>query len=134
MSSNRMPDRERVRASAALRQDPSHPGLDIREGCIGPDAARHGGAGTVSEAAATLGVDPKALGLVISGHRGINPGLALRLEAAGWGSARVWVEMQAQYDPARERKQLSVSSPGGLVWYALNHGDMPWLPRAAYPT
>lgn len=32
--------------------------------------------------------------------------LALKLEAAGWGAADVWLRRQAQYDLARERNRL----------------------------
>ena len=120
-----MPDRERVSASAALRVDPSHPGLDFREGCIGPHAGRHGGARTVSEAAARLGVEPKMLAQVVSGRCEVTPDLALRLEAAGWGSARVWVELQARYDLAQERKRLAATVAGPS---ADTHRTMPARP------
>ncbi len=70
-----------------------------------------------------LGVDCKLLAGVIEDRREIGPGLALRFEGLGWGSARVWVEMQAQYDLARERKlqtgaeavaQPSAETPGAV--------------------
>ena len=125
MNFDEMPQGERVSEDAALRIDPPHPGLGILEGCIGEYAARHGGARTVREAAVRLDVDCELLSQVIDGRRGIWPRLALRLEALGWGCARVWVEMQARYDLARERRrsaetaakavaQASVDVPGSV--------------------
>ena len=115
MNFDDMPEHERVSEDVALRLDPPHPGLGIAEGCIGEYAARHGGARNVSHAAQRLDVDRETLSQVINGHRGIWPELALRLEALGWGSARVWVEMQARYDLARERKRLAAMAVGTLA-------------------
>jgi plasmid maintenance system antidote protein VapI len=40
---------------------------------------------------------------VLYDHARIGPSLAVRLEAAGVGTARAWLAMQAAYDLANER-------------------------------
>ena len=97
------------RKDAWMRRNPLHPGKMLEEGCIGPDAADRGGALTVSDAAAKLGVDTEDLSRVVSGQRGIWPELALRLEAVGWGRALGWLELQARYDLAQVRRHLAES-------------------------
>ncbi len=94
-----------AREDAWLRRNPSHPGHAILDGCIGPSAAESGGARNVSEAAARLGVDRKALSRVIRGQCGITPELALKLESVGWGSARSWLWRQASYDLEQVRRR-----------------------------
>lgn len=81
-------------------------------GCIGEYATRHGGARTVSEAAARLGVDRKALSRVLAGRCRISLELALKLEAAGWGSAQSWTWQQASYDLEQARKRLNARTAG----------------------
>ena len=90
-------------ADAAMRRNPQHPGRIIAEGCIGPDAVGHGGAASITAAAARLGCERKTLSRVIHGHRPIAPDLALRLESEGWGSAETWLWLQERYDLAQLR-------------------------------
>ena len=51
-----------------------------------------------------------ALSRVLNGKAGISPDLALRLEEAGVGTARLWVNLQANYDlwVAMQHKQPAV--------------------------
>ena len=99
-----------ARDDAWLRLNPQHPGEAIADACIGPDAAQHGGAATVSAAAERLGVDRKTLSRVIHGHCAISPRMAVRLESAGWGSAESWLWLQARYDLMRARKRLTAAA------------------------
>lgn len=93
-------------ADAAMRRNPPHPGRAIADGCIGRYAAEHGGEQSVSAAARRLGVSRVQLSRVIHGHGPITADLAVRLEAAGWGSASSWIELQGRYDVAQARARL----------------------------
>ena len=95
-----------------MRRNPPHLRPAVRRSCIGEDAARHGGARTVSEAAARLGVDRNALTRVLARRSWISPELALKLEAAGWGSAWSWAWQQASYDLEQARKRLNAKTEG----------------------
>lgn len=96
-----------ARKDAAMRRDPPHPGWAIADGCIGPEAAQHGGERTIAAAAARLGVTPVQLSRVIHGHCAISPAMAVRLEMVGWGSAEGWLWEQARWDIARERQRMA---------------------------
>lgn len=74
-----------------------HPGEILRE-----DVLVELGLG-VGEAAARLGISRVALSRVLNGHARISPNLAVRLEAAGAGAARVWLAMPTAQDLATER-------------------------------
>ena len=76
---------------------PVHPGAILREDVLGEMEI------SVSDAAADLGVSRVALSRVINEHARISPNLALRLEAAGVGTARAWLAMQSACDLAQER-------------------------------
>ena len=60
----------------------------------------------MNEAAQSLGGSRVTLSRVLNGKAAISVSLALKLEAAGWGKADVWVGRQARYDLARERNRL----------------------------
>ena len=96
-----------ARQDAAMRRDPPHPGWAIADGCIGPEAARHGGERAIAAAAARLGVTAVQLSRVIHGHCAISVAMAVRLEMAGWGSAEGWLCEQARWDIARERERTA---------------------------
>lgn len=78
-------------------KNPVHPGEVLRE-----DVLRELGL-SVTDAARRLGISRVALSRVLNGHAAISPALALRLEAANTGTARMWLAMQTAYDLARER-------------------------------
>jgi addiction module HigA family antidote len=81
-----------------------HPGEILREDVIVPLGI------DVTEAARRLSLSRPALSRVLNGRAGISPDLAVRLEQAGVGTARVWMQLQANYELslARARKQPKV--------------------------
>ncbi|MGN8277416.1 HigA family addiction module antitoxin [Pseudomonas sp. SMV71] len=62
---------------------------------------------TVTELARHLGFARPHLSRVLHGHAPISPDLAVRLERAGIGKARVWLGVQTDYDlwQAEQREQ-----------------------------
>lgn len=76
---------------------PVHPGEILREDVLADLGL------PVGEAATRLGISRVALSRVLHGHARISPNLAIRLEAAGVGTARAWLAMQSAHDLARER-------------------------------
>jgi addiction module HigA family antidote len=58
---------------------------------------------TVGEVAEALGISRVALSRVLHEHTRVTPNVALRLEAAGIGTARAWLAMQTAYDLAEAR-------------------------------
>jgi len=78
-------------------KNPVHPGAILREDVLADLGL------TVGEAAERLGISRVTLSRVIHEHARISPNLALRLEAAGVGTARGWLAMQTARDLADER-------------------------------
>jgi addiction module HigA family antidote len=78
-------------------KNPVHPGAILREDVLAELGL------TVGEAAERLGISRVTLSRVIHEHARISPNFALRLEAAGVGSARSWLAMQTARDLADER-------------------------------
>jgi len=76
---------------------PVHPGAILREDVLAELGM------TVGDAAKFLGISRVTLSRVIHEHARISPNLALRLEAAGVGTARSWLAMQSARDLADER-------------------------------
>ena len=77
-------------------KNPAHPGEILREDVLA-------GLGlSVTELARRLGVSRVALSRVIHGHAGVSPNLAYRLELAGIGTARLWLDMQTAKNLADE--------------------------------
>jgi len=74
---------------------PRHPGHTIRENCLEPLGLN------VTEAANVLGVARHTLSRVLNGQAAISPGLASRLEKAGWSNAEFWLRRQRAYDLAQ---------------------------------
>lgn len=77
-------------------RNPAHPGGILEDGWLADGM-------TAAAAAEQLGVPAGELQKVLDERRGVTPALALRLEAAGWGSAPLWMRLQAAYDLAQER-------------------------------
>ena len=69
-----------------------HPGEYLKEMVLDPLGL------SVTEAAERLSMTRPALSKVLNGKTGISPNLAVRLEKAGVGAARFWVNLQANYD------------------------------------
>lgn len=53
---------------------------------------------SVTDAAKRLGMSRGALSRVLNGHTGISVDLAFRLELAGISTARMWLNLQSNYD------------------------------------
>jgi antitoxin HigA-1 len=79
--------------------NPPHPGEIIREDCLVPLGL------TVTAAAEWLGVSRQSLSELLNGHNGVSAEMAIRLEKAGWGTARTWLGAQVAYDLAQARPQ-----------------------------
>ncbi len=77
-----------------LMNNPPHPGESIRDLCLTPLGL------TVTQAAAGLGVTRKTLSLLLNGHAGISPEMAVRLSKAFGRSPESWLQLQMQYDLA----------------------------------
>ncbi|MCF8528085.1 MAG: HigA family addiction module antidote protein [Candidatus Nanopelagicales bacterium] len=80
-----------------MMKKPVHPGAILREDVLAELDL------TVAEAAKRLGVSRVTLSRVLHEHARISPNMALRLEAAGVGTARSWLAMQTARDLADER-------------------------------
>ena len=78
-------------------KNPVHPGAILREDVLGELGL------SVNEAAERLGISRVALSRVINEHARLSANLAIRLEAAGVGTARAWLAMQTARDLFDER-------------------------------
>ncbi|MDA7085593.1 HigA family addiction module antitoxin [Pseudomonas sp. SA3-5] len=81
--------------------NPPHPGETLLEYVI-PELGI-----SIAELARRLGFARESLSLVLHGQAPISPDLAVRLERAGVGRARTWLDVQTDYDlwQARHREQ-----------------------------
>ena len=79
-------------------KNPPHPGEVIRDLYIKPLDL------TVTQAAEGLGVTRKTLSLLLNGHAGISPEMAVRLSQAFGRSPESWLRLQVQYDIAQVKK------------------------------
>lgn len=79
-------------------KNPPHPGETVRYDCLEPLGL------SVTEGAKALGVTRQALNNLVNGKSGISPEMAIRLEKAFGGSARVWLAVQMDYDLAQAMK------------------------------
>jgi addiction module HigA family antidote len=80
-------------------KNPPHPGEIIRDLYLEPLGL------TVTEAASGLGVTRKTLSLLLNGHAGISPEMAIRLSLAFGRSPESWLQLQMQYELAQARRQ-----------------------------
>lgn len=78
-------------------KNPVYPGAVIRE-----DFLKELGI-SVSAASQKLGISRVALSRVLNGKAALTPNLALRLELAGIGNARLWLDMQTAYELSQAR-------------------------------
>ena len=78
-----------------LMKNPPHPGEIIRDLYIEPLGL------TITQAAAGLGVSRKTLSLLLNGHAGISPEMAIRLSKAFGRTPEGWLQLQMQYDLAQ---------------------------------
>ena len=59
----------------------------------------------IRDASRKLGVSRVTLSRVLNGKAALTPNLALRLELAGIGNARLWLDMQTSYELAQARSK-----------------------------
>lgn len=78
---------------------PVHPGEILQEDVIEALGI------TVTETASRLGVSRVALSRVVNGRAAMSPNLAWRLEMAGVSTARLWLDLQLQYDLHQQKQQ-----------------------------
>ena len=86
-------------------KNPPHPGGIIRDLCLKPLGL------TVTQAAQGLGVARKTLSLLLNGHAGLSPEMAVRLSQAFGRSPESWLQLQVQYDLAqvkRSAKEINI--------------------------
>ena len=72
--------------------NPPHPGEVIKELCLDPLKL------TVTAAAEGLGVSRRTMSMLLNGHAGISPDMAIRLSKAFGRSPESWLQLQLQYD------------------------------------
>jgi addiction module HigA family antidote len=85
--------------------NPPHPGEVLREMWLVPIGI------SITEAAKRLGISRKALSELVNGHTSVSPQMAVRLSVALKTSAKVWMNMQTNYDlwhVEKDRKRLKV--------------------------
>lgn len=82
-----------------LRRNPLHPGRLIVGTCERKSLSR-------TEAAALFGIKCADLTEVLEERSPVTPELALRIEAAGWSNAAIWMRSQCDYDLAQARRRL----------------------------
>ena len=75
-----------------------HPGRHIAMTCERKSLS-------IPEAAVKFGIECADLTAVIEERASVTPDLALRMEAAGWSAAEVWMQWQCEYDLAQERQR-----------------------------
>ncbi|MFZ5453491.1 MAG: HigA family addiction module antitoxin [Thermodesulfobacteriota bacterium] len=86
-------------------KNPPHPGEIVRELCFKPLGL------TVTRAAQGLGVTRKSLSLLLNGHAGLSPEMAVRLSQAFGHSPESWLQLQVQDDIAqvqRSAKEIKI--------------------------
>lgn len=83
-------------------KNPPHPGEIIRDLYMEPLGL------TVTQAAAALGVTRKTLSLLLNGHAGISPEMAVRLSQAFGRTPDSWLQLQMQYDLAKVRERTDL--------------------------
>lgn len=69
-----------------------HPGKIVKECCVTATGL------TVTEAAENLGVDRTTFSRLINGHAGISAEMAMRLSLALNSDAKLWLNLQRDYD------------------------------------
>ncbi|OOS01254.1 addiction module antidote protein, HigA family [Canicola haemoglobinophilus] len=71
---------------------PAHPGQILLDGFIEPNNIK------IKDLAEHLGFSRETLSRVLNGKTPITTNLALSLEEAGIGSAKLWLNLQTKYD------------------------------------
>lgn len=80
-----------------IMHNPAHPGEILRASYL--DACSL----SITEAAKRLNVTRQALSDLINGHSGISVGMAYKLSSACGTTAKLWMDLQVQYDLWQKR-------------------------------
>lgn len=83
---------------------PVHPGTWLKEQYMIPLDI------TVTELAANLGVSRKNLSILVNGHMGVSPEMAMRLAKAFNTTAEFWLNLQVAYELHRTQPQSAFKS------------------------
>jgi addiction module HigA family antidote len=81
----------------------AHPGRVLYEQFLKPNGLSQ------NALAREIGVPPRRINEIILGKRGISADTALRLAKHFGNSARYWMSLQAEFDLAEARKELTSS-------------------------
>ncbi len=92
------PDKLRRAERKVPRMTLPHPGETVLYDCLEPLGL------SITKGAEVLDVSRYALNNPVKGKRGISPEMAIRLDKAFSGSARVWLAVQMAYDLQRAVK------------------------------
>ena len=75
-----------------LMHEPPHPGGILKRMYLEPLGV------SVTDASQTLKISRKQLSLLVNGHSGVSPVMALRLSQAFETTPELWINLQRQYD------------------------------------
>ena len=64
---------------------------------------------SVTETASRLGCERGTLSRLLNGKAGISVKMAIALENIGWGTADQWMRLQASYELAQARREISAA-------------------------
>lgn len=94
-----------------VMHNPPHPGEILREDVF-PELGLK-----ITTAARGLHYSREMLSRILNGRAPISPDLAVRLERAGIGKARMWLAMQSAYDlwQAEQREQPEIERLAAVI-------------------
>ena len=75
-----------------MMHNPPHPGEVLNELCLQPLGL------SITRAAKALGITRKTLSLLLNGHAGVSPTMAIRLAMSTDTTPESWLNMQTAYD------------------------------------
>jgi len=78
--------------------DPVHPGIILKEMILQDEDGKW--INTMNQTAALLGMSAERLSSLLEGRVPVTPEIASAIEKQGWGSGRMWLNMQHSYDTA----------------------------------
>ena len=64
---------------------------------------------SVTETASRLGCERGTLSRLLNGKAGISAKMAIALENIGWGTVDQWMRLQASYELAQARREISAA-------------------------
>jgi addiction module HigA family antidote len=88
---------------------PIHPGETLKEMYLEPLGL------TVTDLAANIGVTRRTVSLIVNGHSGISPEMAMRLSKSFNTTVEFWLNLQRSYDLWFASKKVEMSSIRNLL-------------------